>query len=65
MNINDNIVKTRIKTADAAFRKVINGLFDRHLPCDRILSDFFRTEKKCGSKDRAYISKIIFAIQNY
>ena len=62
MNINDNIVKTRIKTADAAFRKVINGLFDRHLPCDRILSDFFRAEKKCGSKDRAYISKIIFAI---
>ena len=62
MNINNNIVKTRIKTTDAAFRKVINGLFARHLPCDRVLSDFFRTEKKCGSKDRAFISKIIFAI---
>lgn len=42
-------------------RKVLASGFGRKMPADRILSAYFRENRRCGSRDRAFISETVYA----
>lgn len=48
-----------------ACRKVLTGIFGRDLPPDRLLNDFFRENRGCGSRDRKAISAGVYALLRY
>lgn len=42
-------------------RKVLASGFGRKMPADRILATYFRENRRCGSRDRAFISETVYA----
>lgn len=48
-----------------ALRETIRGVFGRGLPADRVLAEFMRTHRGCGSRDRAAISAVSYAAMRY
>ena len=46
---------------DAA-QSVLAGMFFRHAPADRELAAFYRADRRCGSRDRAFINNAVFLL---
>ena len=44
---------------------MIRGVFGRGLPADRALAEFLRAHRGCGSRDRAAISAVCYAVMRY
>ena len=57
--------RTQANSIVEALRAVIGGVFDRGLPADRVLAEFLRTHRGCGSCDRAAISATVYAVLRY
>ena len=57
--------RTQANSIVEALRAVIAGVFDRGLPADRVLAEFLRTHRGCGSRDRAAISAAVYAVLRY
>ncbi len=46
-------------------RKVLASGFGRQMPADRVLAAYFRENRRCGSRDRAFISETVYASLRY
>ncbi len=57
--------RAQLVSLEAALRQVLSGLFGRKLPPDRLLNDFFRANRRCGSRDRRLISAATYALCRY
>ena len=57
--------RAQLRLLDEAARKVLSAGFARRLPADRILADYFRRNRRCGSRDRAFISESIYALLRF
>lgn len=57
--------RAQLISLDAALRQVLTGLFGRKLPPDRLLNDFFRANRRCGSRDRRLIAAAVYAVCRY
>ena len=55
----------QLKLLDDALRRVLSGIFGRHQHSDRILAAYFRENRRCGSRDRAFISEMIYSLLRY
>ncbi|MBO5992080.1 MAG: RsmB/NOP family class I SAM-dependent RNA methyltransferase [Lentisphaeria bacterium] len=56
-------ISFRFNTCESAVRKVLSGLFsERLVPPDRSLGDFYRVNRKCGSRDRNFINTCVYSI---
>lgn len=53
--------RAQLNLLNDAARKVLSSGFSRRQPADRVLSAYFRENRRCGSRDRAFISETIFA----
>lgn len=53
--------RAQLNLLNDAARKVLSNGFSRRQPADRILSAYFRENRRCGSRDRLFISETIFA----
>lgn len=59
----NNRIKNQFNTCEQAMREVLRGLFaDRLVPPDKVLGDFYRSHKNCGSKDRAFINSSVYSV---
>ena len=59
----NNRSKSQFNTYDAAVRKVLEGIFsEKLLPADRVLADFYRSRRNCGSNDRKFINNGIYSL---
>ncbi len=61
MELTPGKFRAQLLKMDEAARQVWQGIFFRQLPPDRLLNDFFRTNRNCGSRDRRSISAAIYA----
>ncbi len=52
----------QLNLLDDALRKVLTGIFGRRQHSDRILAAYFRENRRCGSRDRAFISEAVYAL---
>ena len=53
--------RAQLNLLNDACRKVLASGFGRQQPSDRILAAYFRENRRCGSRDRAFISETIYA----
>ncbi len=56
---------SRLRIMSEAAGEVLRRLFAEKMPADRTLGDFFRTHRQCGSRDRAAISRGVYALLRY
>ena len=62
----NKLLKMRFFTTETAVREVLKGLFSSQtIPADRVLSDFYRNHRNCGSRDRNQINSAVFALLRY
>ena len=52
----------QLNLLDAALRRVLTGIFGRRQHSDRVLAAYFRENRRCGSRDRAFISETVYAL---
>ena len=52
----------QLNLLDEALRRVLTGIFGRRQHSDRVLSAYFRENRRCGSRDRAFISEAVYAL---
>ncbi len=57
--------RAQLASIEAALRQVLTGLFGKKLPPDRLLNDFFRAHRQCGSRDRRLIAASCYAVCRY
>ena len=55
----------QLNLLDDALRRVLSGIFGRHQHSDRLLGTYFRENRRCGSRDRAFISEAIYNLLRY
>jgi len=48
-----------------SLKELIRGVFGGGRPADRVLAEFFRTHRGCGSRDRAAVSAAFYAAARY
>ncbi|MCQ2379637.1 MAG: RsmB/NOP family class I SAM-dependent RNA methyltransferase [Victivallaceae bacterium] len=58
-------MRAQLFGAEEAARAVLQAFFRDHAPADRVLTDFFRSNRKFGSRDRRMISAAVFALLRY
>ena len=63
--LSDRKLESQFNLLYTAGKTVLNGVFGRHLPPDLLLSEFFRNNRQCGSRDRAVISAGIYALLRF
>lgn len=51
-----------LKSTGNAARTVLAAVFGSRRPADRVLSTWFRDNRRCGSRDRRFISESIYAL---
>ena len=51
-----------LKSAGNAARTVLGAVFGSRKPADRVLGAWFRENRRCGSRDRRFISESIYAL---
>ena len=62
----NKLLKMRFFTTETAVREILKGLFSSQtIPADRVLSDFYRNHRNCGSRDRNQINSAVFALLRY
>ena len=42
--------------------EILNGYDQQHLPLDLFISNYYRANKACGPKDRAFITEMIYGM---
>ena len=52
----------QLNLLDEALRRVLTGIFGRRQHSDRVLAAYFRENRRCGSRDRAFISETVYAL---
>lgn len=57
--------RTQAASIVEALRAMIRGVFGRKLPADRVLAEFLRAHRGCGSRDRAAISAVCYAVMRF
>lgn len=57
--------RAQLNLLNDAARKVLCTGFGRKMPADRILASYFRENRRCGSRDRAFISETIYSALRY
>lgn len=57
--------RAQLNLLNDAARKVLVLGFTRQTPADRVLAAYFRENRRCGSRDRAFISETIYASLRY
>lgn len=57
--------RAQLNLLNDAARRVLSGGFGRQLPADRILAAYFRENRRCGSRDRAFISETVYAAMRF
>lgn len=55
----------QLNLLDDALRRVLSGIFGRRQHSDRVLAAYFRENRKCGSRDRAFISEAVYSLLRY
>lgn len=55
----------QLNLLDDALRRVLSGIFGRHQHSDRLLGTYFRENRRCGSRDRAFISETVYNLLRY
>ncbi|MBQ9089087.1 MAG: RsmB/NOP family class I SAM-dependent RNA methyltransferase [Lentisphaeria bacterium] len=55
----------QLNLLDDALRRVLSGIFGRHQHSDRVLAAYFKENRRCGSRDRAFISDAVYALLRY
>ena len=55
----------QLNLLDDALRRVLSGIFGRRQHSDRVLSAYFRENRRCGSRDRAFISEAVYSLLRY
>ena len=63
--LSDRKLESQFNLLYTAGKTVLNGVFGRHLPPDLLLSEFFRNNRQCGSRDRAVISTGVYALLRF
>ena len=53
---------SQLKLACNALHTVLCALFGSGKPADRVMAAFFRSNPRCGSRDRRLISEIVYAV---
>ena len=53
--------RAQLNLLNDAARRVLSSGFGRKQPADRVLAAYFRENRRCGSRDRAFISESIYA----
>ncbi len=57
--------RAQLNLLNDAARKVFASGFTRQMPADRVLASYFRENRRCGSRDRAFISETVYASLRY
>ena len=52
--------RAQLNLLNDAARRVLSTGFGRKMPADRILAAYFRENRRCGSRDRAFISETVY-----
>lgn len=55
----------QLNLLDDALRRVLSGIFGRRQHSDRVLAAYFRENRRCGSRDRAFISEAVYSLLRY
>lgn len=55
-------LRAQLRLAENALRQVLCAAFGEGRPADRVLSGYFRENRQCGSRDRQFISEVVFAV---
>ena len=53
--------RAQLNLLNDAARRVLSNGFSRQQPADRALAAYFRENRRCGSRDRAFISETVYA----
>ncbi|MBQ4328240.1 MAG: RsmB/NOP family class I SAM-dependent RNA methyltransferase [Lentisphaeria bacterium] len=57
--------RAQLNLLNDAARRVLSTGFGRKMPADRILAAYFRENRRCGSRDRAFISETVYSALRY
>ena len=57
--------RAQLNLLNDAARRVLASGFGRQMPADRVLASYFRENRRCGSRDRAFISETVYASLRY
>ncbi|MBO7327722.1 MAG: RsmB/NOP family class I SAM-dependent RNA methyltransferase [Lentisphaeria bacterium] len=57
--------RAQLNLLNDAARKVLSTGFGRKMPADRIFAAYFRENRRCGSRDRAFISETVYSALRY
>ncbi len=63
--LNASRVKTQAMTCISILSQALNAVLQESSPADKFLSNYFRNDKRLGSRDRRLISRIVFAVFRY
>ncbi|MBQ9789017.1 MAG: RsmB/NOP family class I SAM-dependent RNA methyltransferase [Lentisphaeria bacterium] len=64
-NLPEGKLKNQCRTCEAALKHCFVEVFGRRKVLDKVVSAFFRANKKFGSRDRQFINESIFAVFRY
>ncbi len=64
-NLPENKLKNQCRTAEATLKHCFCEVFGRKKVLDKVISGFFRANKKFGSRDRQFINESVFAVFRY
>ena len=62
MELDQKKFHSLLKSAGNAARTVLGAVFGSRKPADRVLGAWFRENRRCGSRDRRFISESIYAL---
>ncbi len=57
--------RAQLNLLNDAARRVLSTGFGRKMPADRVLAAYFRENRRCGSRDRAFISETVYSALRY
>lgn len=59
------LLLARLRQISDAAGNILSAIFLTPFPADRLLADYFRAHRSCGSRDRTQISRSIYALLRY
>ncbi len=65
LELNENKLRSQLRSADDAARHVLEHIFSAGRPADRALSGWLRENRHCGSRDRHFIGEAVYALLRY
>ncbi|MBR2374327.1 MAG: RsmB/NOP family class I SAM-dependent RNA methyltransferase [Lentisphaeria bacterium] len=63
--LSEKKISSQLNLLYSAGKSVLQGVFGRRMPPDLLLAEFFRSNRQCGSRDRAFISGCVYALLRY